>query len=92
MTSTGIRAQVGVKIFGNDLDALQRKAFEVEKVVAEIPGSGGCRTVAFARKALCRNRQRCADLGRYGLSVKQVDEHVENRLGRRGGGHDDQRP
>jgi len=30
MTSTGIRAQVGVKIYGDNLDALQQKAFEVE--------------------------------------------------------------
>ena len=41
MISTGIRAQVGVKILGDDLDALQAKAFEVEKVIRQIPGAVG---------------------------------------------------
>ena len=41
MLSTGIRAQVGVKILGDNLDALQKKAFEVEKVMREIPGAAG---------------------------------------------------
>src|ERR1043166_8377901 len=34
MLSTGIRAQVGVKILGDNINALQAKAFEVERVVA----------------------------------------------------------
>jgi len=33
MISTGIRAQVGIKILGDNLDAIQQKAFEVERVV-----------------------------------------------------------
>jgi hypothetical protein len=41
MTSTGIRAQVGVKIFGDDLAALQRKAFEVERVINQVQGATG---------------------------------------------------
>ena len=41
MTSTGIRAQVGVKIFGNNLDALQQKAFEVQRVIEQIQGATG---------------------------------------------------
>src|SRR5687768_11136283 len=39
MLSTGIRAQIGVKILGEDLDLLQQKAYEVERVVREIPRS-----------------------------------------------------
>jgi CzcA family heavy metal efflux pump len=35
---SGIRAQVAVKIFGSDLDALRGKAEEVRQVMAEVPG------------------------------------------------------
>lgn len=35
---SGIRAQVAVKIFGQDLDALRAKAEEVRQVMAEVPG------------------------------------------------------
>ncbi len=41
MISTGIRAQVGIKILGDNLDELQNKAFEVERVVRQIPGAVG---------------------------------------------------
>jgi Cu(I)/Ag(I) efflux system membrane protein CusA/SilA len=41
MLYTGIRAQVGVKIYGDNLDAIQQKAFEVEKLVKMIPGAAG---------------------------------------------------
>ncbi|MDY7227129.1 efflux RND transporter permease subunit [Hyalangium rubrum] len=35
---SGIRAQVAVKVFGSDLDALRAKAEEVRRVMAEVPG------------------------------------------------------
>src|SRR6185295_17688170 len=41
MTSTGIRAQLGVKILGDNLDALQAKAFEVERIIQAVPGAAG---------------------------------------------------
>src|SRR4030095_4694681 len=41
MLSTGIRAQLGIKILGDNLDALQKKAFEVERIVRTVPGAHG---------------------------------------------------
>ena len=41
MISTGIRAQVGIKVLGDNLDAIQQKAFEIERVVRTIPGAVG---------------------------------------------------
>ena len=35
MISTGIRAQVGIKVLGDNLDAIQKKAFEIERVVRD---------------------------------------------------------
>jgi Cu(I)/Ag(I) efflux system membrane protein CusA/SilA len=81
MTSTGIRAQVGVKIFGDNLEALQRKAFEVEKVVAGVRGAAGVAPSRLQGKPYVEIAVRRGDLGRYGLSVKQVYEYVETGLG-----------
>ncbi len=67
MISTGIRAQLGVKILGDDLDALQKKAFEVERVVAEVPGATGvapCRVQGKPYLEIEVNRDAMA---RYGL-------------------------
>ena len=50
MLSTGIRAQVGVKIFGDNLEALQKKATEVEQVLRTIPGAVGVTPSRFQGK------------------------------------------
>ena len=38
MLSTGIRSPLGIKIFGSDLQTIERTAIEIEKVVAALPG------------------------------------------------------
>lgn len=81
MTSTGIRAQVGVKIFGDNLDALQRKAFEVERVIAKIPGATGVAPSRAQGKPYLEIAVNRAELGRWGLRAKDVLEYVETGLG-----------
>jgi Cu(I)/Ag(I) efflux system membrane protein CusA/SilA len=81
MTSTGIRAQVGVKIFGDNLDVLQQKAFEVERVINRIQGATGVAPSRVQGKPYLEIAVRRDDLARYGLSVKQVYEYVETGLG-----------
>ena len=41
MLCTGIRAQVGMKILGRRSRPLQQMAFEVERVVRQVPGAIG---------------------------------------------------
>lgn len=81
MTSTGIRAQVGVKIFGDNLDALQQKAFEVERVINRIQGATGVAPSRVQGKPYLEIAVRRDELARYGLSVKQVYEYIEAGLG-----------
>ena len=81
MTSTGIRAQVGIKIYGDNLDALQAKAFEVERVVNRIQGATGVAPSRLQGKPYLEIAVRREDLGRYGLSVRQVYDYVEAGLG-----------
>jgi len=81
MTSTGIRAQVGVKIFGDNLDALQAKAFEVERVINRIQGATGVAPSRVQGKPYLEIAVRRADLARHGFSVRQVYEYVEAGLG-----------
>ena len=39
MLATGIRSQVGIKIFGNDLDTLEETARQIATVVKDVPGA-----------------------------------------------------
>ncbi len=81
MLSTGIRAQVGIKVLGANLDALQAKAFEIEKVVREIPGAVGVAPSRVQGKPYLEievNREAAA---RYGLRALQILDVVETGLG-----------
>jgi Cu(I)/Ag(I) efflux system membrane protein CusA/SilA len=81
MLYTGIRAQVGVKIYGNDLDKIQRKAFEVEKVIRGIEGSAGVSPSRVQGKPYLNIEVNREAMARYGLSAKDVLDAVEVAIG-----------
>jgi Cu(I)/Ag(I) efflux system membrane protein CusA/SilA len=81
MLSTGIRTPVGVKVFGPDLNELDRLSAEIVKVVHDVPGT----TSAFAARQegghyieIDPDREAAA---RYGLSVDDVQKVVAAALG-----------
>ncbi|MSU73040.1 MAG: efflux RND transporter permease subunit [Opitutus sp.] len=81
MLSTGIRAQLGIKVFGNDLDALQQKAFEIEQIVNRIPGATGVAPSRVQGKPYLEITADRAALARYELSVEDVLAVAETGLG-----------
>ncbi len=81
MLSTGIRAQVGIKILGDNLDALQQKAFEVERVVRAIPGAVGVAPSRVQGKPYLEVEVNRTAMARYGLSAQLVLDAVEAGLG-----------
>jgi Cu(I)/Ag(I) efflux system membrane protein CusA/SilA len=81
MLSTGVRAQVAVKILGDNLDALQKKAFEVEKVIRDIPGAAGVATSRSQGKPYLNIELDRVAMARYGLRAKAVLDVVETGLG-----------
>jgi Cu(I)/Ag(I) efflux system membrane protein CusA/SilA len=81
MLSTGIRTPIGIKVFGPDLEGLERLAREIEAVVRTVPGT----TSAFAERVmggyyLNVEPDRTA-LARYGLTVGDVQEVIRSGLG-----------
>jgi Cu(I)/Ag(I) efflux system membrane protein CusA/SilA len=83
MLSTGIRAQLGLKIFGDDLDAIQRKAYEIEAVVNKIPGAAGVSPSRVQGKPYLEIAVDRAALTRYGLTATDVLSLAETGLGGR---------
>jgi Cu(I)/Ag(I) efflux system membrane protein CusA/SilA len=81
MLSTGIRTPVGVKVFGSNLDEINKIAHQIEAVVRKVPGT----TSAFAERLtggyylnIAPSR---ASLARYGLSVEDVQNVIKTALG-----------
>ncbi len=81
MISTGIRAQLGVKIFGDNLDELQQKAFEVERVVRDVRGAAGVAPSRVQGKPYLEIEIDRVAMARYGLRAQQVLEAVETGIG-----------
>jgi Cu(I)/Ag(I) efflux system membrane protein CusA/SilA len=81
MLSTGIRAQLGIKIYGDDLAALQRKAFEIEQVVNRVEGAIGVAPSRVQGKPHLEIVVDRAALARHGLAVADVMAVAETGLG-----------
>jgi Cu(I)/Ag(I) efflux system membrane protein CusA/SilA len=81
MLATGVRTPVGIKIFGDDLDAIERVGREVEAVVARVPGTRS----AFYERSLGGTYvdvdPKREALARYGLQVEDVQRVVESAIG-----------
>ena len=81
MLSTGIRTPIGIKVFGKNLDEMERLAREIEAVVKEVPGT----TSAYAERItggfyLDIEPDRAA-LARHGLSVGELQDTIGTALG-----------
>jgi Cu(I)/Ag(I) efflux system membrane protein CusA/SilA len=81
MLYTGIRAQVGVKIYGDKLDDIQRKAFEIEKLINSIDGAAGVSPSRVQGKPYLNIEVNRTAMARYGLSAKDVLDAVEISIG-----------
>lgn len=81
MLYTGIRAQVGVKIYGDNLDKIQRKAYEVEKLINSIEGAAGVSPSRVQGKPYLNIQVDRQAMSRYGLSAKDVLDAVEVAIG-----------
>jgi len=80
---SGLKGQLAVKVFGDDLDALQRAAAEVKRVLEGVPGVADLEVVqadTLPQVHIVVDRDRIA---RYGLNVADVEDVVETAIGGR---------
>lgn len=77
----GIRSDVGIKVFGDDLDILQGGAGQVEAAVRGIRGATDVKTEQIAGLPILTVKLDRQALSRYGLSVADVQSIVEIAIG-----------
>jgi Cu(I)/Ag(I) efflux system membrane protein CusA/SilA len=81
MLSTGIRTPVGVKVYGTDLREMEQVARQIEAVLRAVPGTSSAyaeRVIGGYYLDITPDRQ---TLGRYGLSVRDVQDVIAMALG-----------
>ena len=81
MLSTGIRAQVGIKILGSDLESIQQVAFKIEDLVRQVPGAAGVAASRAQGKPYVEILPDRLALARYGLNIRDLMDVVEIGLG-----------
>jgi cobalt-zinc-cadmium resistance protein CzcA len=73
----GIRSDLGVKLFGDDLEVLREKASEIEAVLKGIPGSADVYTEQITGQPMVEIHADQAALARYGVPARHVMEIVD---------------
>ncbi len=83
---SGVRSDLGIKIFGDDLDTLLSVANKVQAVVQAIPGAADVKTEQVSGLPMLTVRPNRAALARYGITLAELQEVVEIAVGGREAG------
>ncbi|SMC80588.1 efflux RND transporter permease subunit [Sporomusa malonica] len=81
MLTTGVRTELGIKLYGEDLKVLQQKAFDIEKALGTVPGVSDLlaeRVFGASYLEIQVNREKAA---RYGLNIADVEDAIELAVG-----------
>jgi copper/silver efflux system protein len=81
MLSTGIRTQVGVKVFGADLTTIERKSAEIERVLHNVPGAADLYAEKITGAPYLEIRVNRTAAARYGISVNDAQDVIETAIG-----------
>jgi copper/silver efflux system protein len=81
MLSTGIRTQVGVKVFGSDLKMLEQKSKEVAAVVLNIRGAADVYPEQLGGVPYLEIVPRPQEIARYGINQRDLQDVIETAIG-----------
>ena len=81
MLSTGIRTDVGVKVYGQNLDTINMLAQKILKALNGIPGVKDLYVEPITGGKYLDITIKREEIGRYGLSIDDVNSVVESALG-----------
>ncbi|MDA3817276.1 MAG: CusA/CzcA family heavy metal efflux RND transporter [Prolixibacteraceae bacterium] len=78
---TGVRSDLAIKIFGEDLDVLNQKAIEAKSLIENVPGAADVvmeKTAGLPQMSVKYNRSKIAY---YGLNIEELNNYVSMAFG-----------
>ncbi len=78
---SGVKADIGIKVFGEDLDVLKQTADEIAAVVRAIPGAADVEVEQAEPIPVLQIDIDREAIGRYGVSISEVQELIGSALG-----------
>jgi heavy metal efflux system protein len=76
--ATGSRADIAIKLYGDDLDLLAAKGKEIEAIIARVPGSADVSVEQTTGQPVLQIKLDQEQLARYGVPAKVVTEVIES--------------
>lgn len=83
---SGVRADVAVKVFGDNMDTLFTVAEQIEKILETVPGAADVKIEQLTGLPVLTIQPDRARLARYGLNVADVQDAVAVAVGGRNAG------
>jgi Cu(I)/Ag(I) efflux system membrane protein CusA/SilA len=81
MLTTGIRSEVGVKVYGNDLTVLESSARRIADVVGRVPGASNVYPEQVTSGQYLNIVVDRAAAARYGIRVGDIQQIIETAVG-----------
>ncbi|TAN64393.1 efflux RND transporter permease subunit [bacterium] len=81
MLSTGIRTPVGIKVFGKNLDELEKVALSVETAVKAVPGASSVYAERVSGGYYLDIKIKRLEAARYGLRAEEIQGVVMSAIG-----------
>ncbi len=81
MLATGVRTDIGLKIFGNNLDTLEYYAVRAEQILKQVPGASDVVAERLQKGLYLDMNPKPERLARYGLSVQDLHMVIETAIG-----------
>ncbi|MCV2883669.1 CusA/CzcA family heavy metal efflux RND transporter [Aestuariibacter sp. AA17] len=78
---SGVKAQLAIKLYGPEIEVLQEKGAEIEKMVSAVEGTADVAIEQMAGELQLVVTPKRAAMSRYGLSVSDVMSVVQNGIG-----------
>ncbi|MBY0586240.1 CusA/CzcA family heavy metal efflux RND transporter [bacterium] len=77
-TVSGVRSDLGIKIFGDDFDVLVEKGNQVKRIVESIPGAADVNAEQLTGQPMLQIKVDQQQVARYGISTQAVLDLVES--------------
>lgn len=82
----GVRSDIAIKLFGEDLETLKEKADEIAKVVTRVEGAADVKVEQVTGLPQLQIRIDRSKIARYGINVADVNQIIETAIGGKSAG------
>ena len=72
----GVRSELGISLYGDDLEVLKQKADEIAQVLQQVPGAAEVKAEQVAGLPVLRVKIRRNEIARYGINAADVLDAV----------------